>query len=115
MRVRGDPGALTRVLRNLADNAAAHAASRVRIVLSAAGGHAVVEVGDDGPGIPEAERDRVFDRFVRLDASRGRTTGGSGLGLAIVRELVAAHGGTVRAEAAPSGGALFRIDLPLAD
>lgn len=115
LRVRGDPGALTRVLRNLADNAAAHAASRVRIALSAAGGRAVVEVGDDGPGIPEAERDRVFDRFVRLDASRGRTTGGSGLGLAIVRELVAAHGGTVRAEAAPSGGALFRVELPLAD
>ncbi|MDI2130096.1 sensor histidine kinase [Yinghuangia seranimata] len=112
VRVRGDAGQLARVLRNLADNAASHAASTVAMRLFPDGARAVVEVRDDGPGVPEAERERVFDRFVRLDESRGRASGGSGLGLAIVRELVTAHGGTVEVTAAPGGGALFRVTVP---
>jgi len=73
---------------------------------------AVVEVSDDGPGVPEGERVRVFDRFVRLQEGRDRGSGGTGLGLAIVAELVAAHGGFVQVGEAPGGGASFRVRLP---
>ncbi|NUT53867.1 MAG: HAMP domain-containing histidine kinase [Saccharothrix sp.] len=113
-RVRGDRRQLARVLRNLADNAATHAHTHVALTLRVRGAHAVVEVRDDGPGVPAGDRERVFDRFVRLDASRERTSGGAGLGLAIVRELVTAHGGHVHVTDAPDGGgALFRVELPL--
>jgi signal transduction histidine kinase len=95
VRVRGDRDQLARVLRNLVDNAARYASTRVEMSLSAGPDGAVVEVCDDGPGIPEQDRERVFERFVRLDDSRSRHQGGSGLGLAIVRQLVQAHDGTV--------------------
>jgi signal transduction histidine kinase len=72
----------------------------------------VLSVDDDGPGVAPADRSRIFDRFTRLDDGRARDAGGSGLGLAIVREIVAAHGGTVRVEDAPSGGARFEVHLP---
>jgi hypothetical protein len=72
----------------------------------------MVEVSDDGPGVPVEDRARVFDRFVRLDAARARADGGSGLGLAIVAEVVAAHGGTVEVDDATIGGARFRVRLP---
>lgn len=100
-RLTGDPGALSRVLRNLLNNAARHAVSRVVVsVRQSSDGSdrsegVVLEVGDDGPGIPPEDRERVFDRFVRLDSDRSRSAGGSGLGLAIVREIVLAHGGQV--------------------
>ena len=113
VRVRGDAGQLARALRNLVDNAARHASSKVGISVELAGEFAVIEVVDDGPGIPAADRDRVFDRFVRLDESRERGAGGTGLGLAIVREIVSVHGGTVTISDAPTGGALFRVQLPL--
>ena len=71
-------------------------------------------VADDGPGIPEADRARVFDRFVRLDSDRSRSGGGTGLGLAIVSEVVAAHGGSVTVGERPGGGALVTVQLPLA-
>jgi signal transduction histidine kinase len=74
----------------------------------------VLTVSDDGPGIPEAERERVFERFVRLDEARSRATGGAGLGLTIVRGLVDRLGGRVRAGAAPGGGARFVVRLPAA-
>jgi signal transduction histidine kinase len=112
-RVGGDASMLERVLRNLGDNAARHARSRVTISTSVVGGRAVLVVSDDGVGIPEPERERVFERFVRLDEARSRDRGGSGLGLAIVRELVAAHGGTITVETSPQGGALFRVSLPV--
>ncbi|MCS5723137.1 HAMP domain-containing histidine kinase [Herbiconiux sp. CPCC 203407] len=111
-RVRGDDRMLARVLRNLGDNAARHAHSRVTISTAVVAGRSTVTVDDDGSGIPETERDRVFERFVRLDEARSRDRGGSGLGLAIVRELVAAHGGTITVGTSPRGGARFVVSLP---
>jgi signal transduction histidine kinase len=113
VRVVGDRGQLVRVLRNLVDNAKRHAASTVAVSVRAEGDLAVIEVDDDGNGVPEADRARVFERFVRLDEARSRGDGGSGLGLAIVAELVAAHGGTVEATSSPAlGGARFRVTVP---
>jgi signal transduction histidine kinase len=107
-RVEGDAGLLAQALRNLVDNAARHANARVALGLTAAG---VITVDDDGPGIPPSERERVFDRFVRLDDARARDAGGSGLGLAIVQEIVRAHRGTVTASESPLGGARFTVTL----
>ncbi|WP_327085078.1 HAMP domain-containing histidine kinase [Nonomuraea sp. NBC_01738] len=98
--VRGDALDLSRVLTNLMDNAVRHTASKVEVALTA---DAVLTVTDDGPGIPEDDRERVFNRFTRLDSGRSRDEGGAGLGLAIVRETVRAHGGTVRLEDAAPG------------
>ncbi|MFI1149084.1 sensor histidine kinase [Streptomyces sp. NPDC020817] len=106
----GEPARLERALANLVDNALRHA--RTQVVVRAAteparpggGAWAVLEVEDDGPGIPAADRDRVFERFVRLDPDRGRAGGGTGLGLAIVREIARAHGGEARALPSRAGG-----------
>ena len=112
VRVIGDRGQLARVVRNLVDNARRHARSRVLVMVTREADTAVIEVSDDGPGVPVADRGRVFERFVRLDDARARSDGGSGLGLAIVAEVVTAHGGTVEVDDAPGGGALFRVRLP---
>jgi signal transduction histidine kinase len=114
VQVRGDRHQLAQAVRNLVDNAVRHAVARVDLDVRRDGAQAVIEVADDGSGIPAELRERVFDRFVRLDDSRARTAGGSGLGLAIVREVVTAHGGTVVIDDSPTGGALFRIRLPIA-
>lgn len=113
VRVRGDRGRLTQVVRNLVENAVIAAAHTVRVTVGAVDGAAQISVEDDGPGIPVAQRQRVFERFVRLDESRSRDSGGSGLGLAIVREIVDSHGGTVTIAAAASGGARIQLRLPL--
>ena len=113
-RVVGDTGGLSRMLRNLLDNAVRHAKSEVVVTLHACGEHAVLIVDDDGPGIAPDDRERVFDRFVRLDANRSRSAGGAGLGLAIVWEIVTAHQGTVTITDRPGGGARFTVQLPLA-
>jgi signal transduction histidine kinase len=105
-RVRGDRHALGRVVQNLLDNAVRHASSRVELSVGAEGGLAVLSVVDDGPGIPAADRERVFERFTRLDDARGRDHGGAGLGLAIAREIVRAHGGELTAEGGASGARL---------
>jgi signal transduction histidine kinase len=94
-RVLGDREQLGRVLRNLADNAERHAAGTVTFEVNNTGDWVEVVVADDGPGIPEGERQRVFERFTRVDQARDRPAGGAGLGLAIVGEVVAAHGGSV--------------------
>ncbi|RSD13459.1 sensor histidine kinase [Amycolatopsis eburnea] len=106
--VRGQRSRLERLLRNLVDNARRHAVSRVVVEVSAVDGWAVLAVTDDGPGVPEADRRRVFDRFVRLDDARARDDGGSGLGLAIVADIARAHGGTAEVEA----GSRFVVRLP---
>jgi signal transduction histidine kinase len=111
-RVAGDPATLRRVVRNLADNAVRHAGSRVAFSLRTEDGAVRLAVDDDGAGIPVAERERVFERFVRLDEARARDGGGAGLGLAIVREVVAAAGGTSRATTSPLGGARLEVELP---
>ncbi|MFI1916176.1 sensor histidine kinase [Nocardia sp. NPDC020380] len=112
-RVVGDSVTLARALRNIVDNAAAHARTTVAITSSGNGSRARVTVDDDGPGIPVADRERVFGRFVRLEADRARATGGSGLGLAIVAEIAGAHGGSVTVAESPLGGARFVLDLPV--
>ncbi|MFD5885851.1 sensor histidine kinase [Streptomyces sp. NPDC060334] len=110
--VHGSAVQLERLLRNLLDNAARHARTVTDIaVTNGADGLARVEIRDDGPGIPPADRERVFERFTRLDGARARNTGGSGLGLAIAREIAARHGGTLRVAPNPSG-ALLVVGLP---
>ncbi|MCW2689722.1 MAG: sensory histidine kinase [Mycobacterium sp.] len=111
-RVLGDADALGRVLRNLGDNAARHATSRVNVGLVDRGNDVLLTVEDDGPGIPESERARVLQRFVRLDAARSRDDGGSGLGLAIVDEVVRAHGGWVSITESALGGVRVAVTLP---
>ena len=94
--VEGEQDALIRIVLNLVDNAVRHARTRVVLQAESDGQEVVVTVTDDGEGIPGPLRERVFDRFTRLDDGRARDAGGTGLGLAIVRELVRRHGGTVR-------------------
>lgn len=113
-RVRGDVRLLSRLVRNLADNAARHARSAVAIGVLERDGRVRLTVDDDGPGVPAAERERIFERFVRLDEARARDAGGSGLGLAIVRAIAEAEGGSVRVEDSPLGGARFAVVLPAA-
>lgn len=110
-RVMGDGDDLACVVRNLLDNATRHAAGRVDVRLGVRDGTAELVVADDGTGIPEADRHRVFDRFTRLDDARARDAGGSGLGLAIVRDLVTAHAGTIHIED-NRPGARFVMRLP---
>ncbi len=110
--VRGDPQSLRRAVRNLLDNARRHAASRIVLRVSLEGDEVLAVVEDDGAGIPEADREQVFERFARLEESRDRDAGGTGLGLAVVREIVQAHGGTVVAEAGDEGGARLVVRLP---
>ncbi|GAA1652962.1 sensor histidine kinase [Actinoplanes couchii] len=111
-RVRGELTALAQVVRNLTDNAARHARSTVGVVVRTRADGVELIVEDDGAGIPAGERERVFERFVRLDEARTRDEGGSGLGLAIVWETVHAHGGTVTVSDSPLGGARFGVRLP---
>lgn len=112
-RVLGDERLLTGVVRNLVDNAVRHAVSRVTVALVERDGAAVLTVDDDGAGVPAGERDRVFERFVRLDEARSRDAGGAGLGLAIVRDAVRAHGGEATVTDSPLGGARFVVRIAL--
>jgi signal transduction histidine kinase len=111
-RVDGDAEALRRVLRNLADNAAHHARARIAFSLTEQDGWVRLDVDDDGPGIPPSDRERVFERFVRLDDARTRDGDGAGLGLAIVAELVAAHDGGATVADSPLGGTRVALRLP---
>jgi signal transduction histidine kinase len=113
--VRGDESKLNRIVSNLIDNALRHARAEVAVCVTIEAGQAVVTVTDDGPGIPVADRDRVWERFARLDDDRSRDGGGTGLGLALVRELTKAHGGTTSVTGSQAGGARFEVGLPHAD
>ncbi|GAA0439570.1 hypothetical protein Acor_13850 [Acrocarpospora corrugata] len=112
--VRASQIKLFRVLGNLVDNAQRHADALVTVDIRAVGAQAVVTVSDDGPGIAPADRERVFERFTRLDDARRRDPSGSGLGLAISREIAHAHHGTLRVEDSPRG-TRFVLRLPLLD
>ncbi|TYC07628.1 HAMP domain-containing histidine kinase [Actinomadura syzygii] len=113
VQVLGELGMLSRLLNSLLDNAQRYAATIVTVTLTAQDGDAVLTVADDGPGIPPADRDRVFDRFVRLDTARDREAGGTGLGLAIARDIAALHQGTLQIRDG-ARGAEFTLRIPLA-
>lgn len=89
-----------------------YASSTIGVTSKTSGGYIVVEIADDGPGIPEEDYDRIFDRFVRLDSSRERGTGTTGLGLAIAREIATAHRGSITVVANDPCGARFVVRLP---
>jgi two-component system OmpR family sensor kinase len=114
VRLRVDPVRIRQVLDNLLTNAAVHtpAGTEVSVSLSVAAGTASVRIADTGPGIPEDDRARVFDRFYRVDKARSRDRGGSGLGLAVARSLAKAHGGTVELTSEP-GATVFTVTVPL--
>jgi signal transduction histidine kinase len=113
-KIDADPEMISRIVRNLVENGRRHAGSQgtVQISSTATADRLRVDVDDDGPGIPPAERERVFDRFHRSDAARARASGGAGLGLAIARGIVEAHGGAIRAGDSPLGGARVSFELP---
>ena len=114
--VRGDPAKLHDALRNLVANAITYApeGTAIRIEAAPEDGRVALSVSDEGPGIPEEDLSRVFERFYRVDKSRARDPGGTGLGLAIVKHLIELHGGTVRVENRTEGGARFVVTLPRA-
>jgi len=110
--VRGSRMQLRRAVANLLDNAGRHARTTVRLSVHERDGRVRVLVDDDGPGVPDVERERVFQRFVRLDEHRARGAGGAGLGLSLVRRIAERHHGTARVDTAPLGGARVVLDLP---
>lgn len=112
-QVRGDDEGMGRLVVNLLDNAVRHASTAVTVELAEDGGRAVLAVVDDGPGIAEADRTRIFERFVRLDDAR-RSDGRNGLGLAIVAEIAARHGGTVEVDPLHDPGARIVVSMPVA-
>lgn len=111
--VTGDPEQLGRAVRNLTVNAERHAATAVSLTLAERGDHAWLVVGNDGPPIPADQRERIFERFTRLDDARVRDAGGTGLGLAITRDIIEQHGGSVRVDPERDRGAAFEVVLPL--
>lgn len=113
--IPADPCMLRRAFLNLVDNAIKYSPEQTTIQISLSrnvDGTTVVEVSDHGPGIPDDEKERVFDRFYRLDNGRSREKGGTGLGLSITKAAIEAHGGTISLHNAPDGGTLFRITFP---
>jgi len=113
-RVLGRLDEFARVVAHLLDNAARHAETTVAVGLVTAAGQVRLVVVDDGPGVPPADREIIFERFVRLDEARSRDAGGAGLGLAVVAGVVERSNGSVGVETSPSGGARFVVTLPAA-
>ena len=117
LTLQGSPRLLRRLIRNLLENARRYGRSDISMELAQirAGTQllAVIKVNDRGPGVPEAERERIFEPFYRLPGASERE-GGVGLGLSLVKSISQRHGGTVRCEARPGGGASFIVELPLA-
>ena len=114
VRVHGSASELSRLLRNLGDNAATHARSAISLGLHVEANHAVLTVADDGHGVPHAYRERIFERFTRLDQARARTAtgGGAGLGLAICKQIVQRHNGHISLEGSPGSSFVVRLPLP---
>ena len=110
--VLGNRSQLSRVVRNLLSNATRLATQRVTVALSSGERGVELVIDDDGPGIPAADRDRVFERFVRLDEARTAADGGAGLGLSIAHDIVTAHGGSITIGESPNGGARLTVCLP---
>jgi signal transduction histidine kinase len=116
-RAAVDADALRQVLVNLLDNAVKYGPSgqRIAVTLTRAGGRLCIAIDDEGPGVPPRDRERIFERFVRLPRDRETHRAGTGIGLAVASELVTLHGGTIRAEAGERGGARFVVALPAAE
>ena len=112
--VDADPSALRRAVDNLVANARRHAENRVQVAAALDGDQVVVTVDDDGGGVPPEDRERVFERWLRLDDARARDTGGAGLGLPISRSIARSHGGDVVLGDSPLGGARALLRLPVA-
>jgi len=106
---------LREAVSNIVDNAIKYSrrAVTIDVRVQSRDNHAVVEIVDEGPGIPAEHRQRIFDRFFRVDQARSRESGGTGLGLAIAKWAVEANGGQIEVEDVPTGGSVFRITLPL--
>ncbi len=113
IRLTGNHRLLTRAIRNLLDNATRHAVDLVAVTVVTDGEVAVMQVDDDGPGVPANQRETIFERFRRVDDARDRGSGGTGLGLAIAREVAVAHHGDLGCTASPLGGARFTLTLPI--
>jgi signal transduction histidine kinase len=113
-QVRGDRDQLSRTVRNLTDNAARHARGTVTLTLAEHDHSAVLSVADDGPGIAAEQRDRVFERFTRLDEARTAGAGGTGLGLAIARDIIQRHHGSIAIDPGHHPGTRFVVTLPTA-
>ena len=111
LTVRGVPRLLRRAIRNLLENARRYGAGETSVEIGSRGGQAEIRVNDRGPGVPAALRDRIFEPFYRLPGASERN-GGVGLGLALVKSITERHGGSVRCEDRPGGGASFVITLP---
>jgi heavy metal sensor kinase len=113
--LNGDKELITRMILNLLDNAVKYtpAGGEISLALSRQNGNAEIVVRDTGIGIAETDRQRVFDRFYRVDKARSRALGGAGLGLSIVRWIVEVHGGEIHIDSAPGRGSTFTVDLPL--
>jgi two-component system sensor histidine kinase SenX3 len=116
LSVMGEEDLLITALRNLLENAVAYSPDKTRVDVSTkltAGDSVEISVADQGIGIPERDRERIFERFYRVDPARSRATGGTGLGLAIVKHVTAAHGGQVTVESTEGAGSTFTLRLPL--
>lgn len=113
LTIMGDARLLQRLVRNLLDNAHRHADGDIDVELRAAGANVELDVRDRGPGVPESERERVFEPFYRV-SGRSETAGGVGLGLSLVRQIARQHGGSVECLPREGGGSIFRVTLPRA-
>ncbi|HJY26515.1 MAG TPA: HAMP domain-containing sensor histidine kinase, partial [Pyrinomonadaceae bacterium] len=115
IQLHGDKELITRMILNLLDNAVKYtpAGGEISLALTRQNGNAEIVVRDTGIGIPEVDRQRIFDRFYRVDKARSRALGGAGLGLSIVRWIVEVHGGEIHIESSPGRGSTFTVDLPL--
>lgn len=111
-RIVGDPSQLSRLVRNIVDNATRHAHEQVTITLNSTEKSATLHVDDDGPGVANSARDTIFERFGRSDEARARNDGGTGLGLAIAKRIAERHRGSIAAHDSPLGGARFTVTLP---
>ena len=113
-RLRGERGGLMRLVSNLVSNAVIYTGADTMVEVRVAGekDRVFIDVADRGPGVAREDRERIFERFVRLDETRAKNPQGSGLGLAIVDQVVAAHGGSVEVREHDGGGAVFRVSLP---
>ena len=100
-----------RMITNLLSNAVRYTSTAVQVTAEVAGNQLTIHVDDDGPGVPDDERARIFEPLVRLDSARSRDTGGVGLGLSLARRIAVAHGGSLVVTASPLGGARFTIAL----